>query len=438
MSKHKVLMLGWEYPPFINGGLGVACAGLCDALSELVSMTLIVPKVTEGQIAAKQRILGMNQLKEVFYEKLIEENVYREIEEIYKVNIQLDPYHSELKTAIGKKLSKAEVKKIKTKQKKYIQNTFNFDSLYGKDVIQKVIIYAEFVKKIAKDLEFDIIHAHDWMTFLAGVELKKITGKPLVLHVHSLDYDRAGSESRGWVYDVERSSLSEADLIFPVSNYTGNILISHYGVSRHKIRAIYNGIEADETFKKEKAFPEKMVLFIGRLTGQKGPEYFLDIATKIYKKFKNVRFVIAGTGEKLSYLLEDGAYRQIGSRVHFTGFIDREKIRELLSMADVYCMPSVSEPFGLTALEAANFDVPTVISERSGVAEVLTGSLKADFWDIDLMVSHILELLSNNNTRERVVKNNRNDLKKLTWKNAAKQVVEAYDKLLSKHKKQTQ
>ncbi len=423
-------MLGWEYPPFINGGLGVACSGLCNALSDLVDITLIVPKVTGEQIKEKQRILGLNNLKDVFYDKLVEENTAREIKEIYKVNIQLDPYQKEVETAIERKVPKEELLKIKKRQKVHIRDQFNFETLYGNDVIRKVMMYAELVKKIAVDLEFDVIHAHDWMTFLAGVELKKITGKPLVLHVHSLDYDRAGSDSRGWIYDVERNSLHEADIIFPVSNYTGSILTSHYGISSQKIITVHNGLDQDKIFKKEKTFPEKMVLFIGRLTGQKGPEYFLDIATKIYKEYKNVRFVIAGTGEKLSHLLEDGAYRQIGSRVHFTGFIDREKIRELLSMADVYCMPSVSEPFGLTALEAANFDVPTVISERSGVAEVLTGTLKADFWDIDLMVSHILELLSNNSTREKVINSNRRDLKKLTWKNAAKLVVKAYDGLL--------
>ncbi len=422
-------MLGWEYPPFINGGLGVACAGLCNSLSKHVEITLILPKSVGENSNGNQHILGLNQLKEVFFEKVIEEGASLEIQETYRVNVELDPYYTELVEAKKRKLSKTEISKIKKRQRLHLQEKFNFENLYGNDVIQKVIYYAEIVKKISEDIAFDIIHAHDWMTFLAGVELKKISGKPLVLHVHSLDYDRAGSESRGWIYDVERRALHEADLIIPVSNYTGSILTSHYGISNRKIVTVYNGLEQEEPFRKEKTFPEKMVLFIGRLTGQKGPEYFLDVATKIYKKYKKVRFVIAGTGERLGNLLEDGAYRQIGNRVHFTGFIDREKIRELLSMADVYCMPSVSEPFGLTALEAANFNVPTVLSERSGVAEVLKGSLKADFWDIDLMVNHILELLSNQKTRDRVINSNRKDLQKLTWDHAAKAVLKAYDEM---------
>ncbi len=433
MKKHKVLMLGWEYPPFINGGLGIACAGLCEALSQFSEITLIVPKILQRQPNKNIQIIGLNRLNEEYIEETIVEHESHDSHEVYKIDVQLNPYHVEQNEVVEKIPSHKITAKIETRQKFGLEEKIDFENLYGNDVIQKVIYYSELIKKISSHFDFELIHAHDWMTFLAGVELKKMTEKPLILHVHSLDYDRAGSDSRGWIYDMERSALHQADLIMPVSNYTGSILTSHYGISKNKIKTIHNGIgNSIQSFRKEKTFPEKMVLFIGRLTGQKGPEYFLDIATKIYRKFKNVRFVIAGTGEKLTHLLEDGAYRQIGNRVHFTGFIDREKINELLSMADVYCMPSVSEPFGLTALEAAQFGVPTVISERSGVAEVLSGSLKADFWDIDLMVEHILKLLSDNKTREKVIHQNNKALEKLTWLNAAKSVAEAYEMILNK------
>jgi len=431
MKKHKVLMLGWEFPPLFNGGLGIACAGLCNALSEFVDLTLVVPKISKEQIKSKHKILGLNRLNEEFIENIVYEDVAKEVEKVYEIEIELDPYYVETHKSEKKTFMEKEVEKIKKQKVGQMREKFQFENLYGDDVIQKVIFYAELVKKISSSIDFDIIHAHDWMTFLAGLELKKMTGRPLVLHVHSLDYDRAGSESRGWIYDIEKTALNEADLIMPVSNYTGNILTSHYNIGKNKILTIHNGIDSEKVYKKKKSFPEKMVLFIGRLTGQKGPEYFLDIATKIYKKYKDVRFVIAGTGERLTHLLEDGAYRQIGNRVHFTGFINREKIKELLSMADVYCMPSVSEPFGLTALEAAQFEVPTVISERSGVAEVLKGSLKADFWDIDLMVEHITQLLSNEQKRREIIENNKRDLENLTWQNAAKEVAKAYDSLLN-------
>lgn len=425
-------MLGWEYPPFINGGLGIACAGLCNALAEYAEITLIVPKISEAQKNEKIRAIGLNKIDQEEFEQFEIEEIIKESIEVHKIDVQLDPYTFPEKPPKEKKITRRYTEKIVKKKIEKVKNALNFDDLYGNDVIGKVVLYADLVKNISSKLQFDIIHAHDWMTSLAGLDVKKMTGKPLVLHVHSLDYDRAGGDSRSWIFETEKNALFNADLIIPVSNYTASILQSHYGIHGIPVMTVHNGIEIEAPEKKEKPFPEKMVLFIGRLTGQKGPEYFLEIATRIYKKYKNVRFVIAGTGEKLVHLLEDGAYRQIGSRVHFTGFLGREKIKDLLAIADVYCMPSVSEPFGLTALEAAQYQIPTVISERSGVAEVLTGSLKADFWDIDLMVKQITDLLSNDKLKEKVVKQNNEDLKSLTWQNAAKKVADAYQDLLSR------
>lgn len=427
-------MLGWEYPPFINGGLGVACAGLCNALADFASITLVVPKVSQQQAEEKFRTIGLNRLDPELLETIEIERVLKESIELHHVDVHLDPYATAVEQPVAeqKQIRQEAIKTVKQKMKT-VKASLNFDDLYGNDVIGKVILYADLVKSLSEKIEFDLIHAHDWMTFLAGMEVKKASGKPLVLHVHSLDYDRAGSESRSWVYETEKNALQNADLIIPVSNYTGSIVKSHYGIEDARIFTVYNGIDHEKVYKTEKSFPEKMVLFIGRLTGQKGPEYFLEIAARIHKKFKNVRFVIAGTGEKLTHLLEDGAYRQIGNRVHFTGFLNREQIHDLLAIADVYCMPSVSEPFGLTALEAAQFGVPTVISERSGVAEVLTGSLKSDFWDIDLMVKQILDLLTDEKLREKVVQKNNEDLKSLTWRNAAVKVAEAYRNLLSQN-----
>lgn len=427
-------MLGWEYPPYFNGGLGVACSGLCDALSDFCDILLVVPKSSDKCSHANYKILGLNNVED----ELVEENetisVLNEKVETYQINIDLNPYYTaEERRTLNKPTKQSRTVKKKKQRIPGIQNIFGNEDLYGNDVIRKVILYAEMVKKISAHYHFDIIHAHDWMTFLAGMEVKRSTGKPLILHIHSLDYDRAGSESRSWIYDVERSALHEADLIIPVSNYTGKIIVSHYGVNSDKIYPVHNGISPVKPFRNAKNFPEQLVLFIGRLTGQKGPEYFLEVASKIHGKYPNVRFVIAGTGEQLTHLLEDGAYKQIGNRVHFTGFLDRNKINDLLAIADVYCMPSVSEPFGLTALEAAQFGIPTVISERSGVAEVLPGALKADFWDIDLMADHIVSLLSNKNIRDKVVQQNYSDLKSLTWQNAAKRVVTAYHTLLHKN-----
>jgi glycosyltransferase involved in cell wall biosynthesis len=220
-----------------------------------------------------------------------------------------------------------------------------------------------------------------------------------------------------------------ADAVLPVSHYTGSIAESHYGVTKHKITAVHNGADPVKVYHDTKDFPEKLILFLGRITGQKGPQYFLDIAAKVIEHVPNVRFVMAGTGDRLRSLIETGAYRQIGNKFHFTGFLNKEKVQKLLSIADVYCMPSVSEPFGLSALEAAQFGIPCVISKQSGVAEVLYGALKADFWDVDKMAGHIISLLQNEALRESVIRNAFNDLENLTWEKAAEKVVGVYQKV---------
>ncbi len=284
---------------------------------------------------------------------------------------------------------------------------------------------------MASRINFDIIHAHDWMTFLAGIHLKDKLNKPLVLHVHSLNYDRIGPIYDGWIYQLEREALQKADLIIPVSNYTGRIIREHYGISTGRIVPIHNGIDPVKPFKTEKKFPEKLVLFLGRITLQKGPEYFLETAYRVIKKYPDVRFAIAGTGDKLRRLIEEGAYKEISHKLHFTGFIDRDKVYTLLSMSDVFCMPSLSEPFGLTALEAIQFGVPVVITQRSGAAEVLKSALLADFWDTELMANHIVELLKNKKLHAEKVREGKNEIKNLTWESAASKILDEYNKIIT-------
>jgi glycosyltransferase involved in cell wall biosynthesis len=281
---------------------------------------------------------------------------------------------------------------------------------------------------IALTKEFDVIHAHDWMTMIAGMEIKARTGKPLVVHVHSLEYDRSGEDSRGWVYQVEKKGMESADVLMPVSEYTAKIIEEHYKIDKNKISTVHNGIRKVTPFRSEPKFPEKIVLFVGRLTRQKGPEHFLDIASKVIEKEKNVRFIMAGTGDYYRQLLEKSAYRELSDRFHLTGFLNSEKLNNLLSMSDVYCMPSVSEPFGLSAVEAVQFGVPCVISKQSGVAEVLNGSLKFDFWDITKASDYIINLLSDNTLRDRVVSDGQRDLQHISWDISAEKVINAYRK----------
>lgn len=425
MKRLRVLKLGWEFPPLINGGLGVACLGLSRALARHVDLTVVVPKAAEHAEFPEFCLKGLNQLALEDFETTTGRYRYDSFAQVRQVPIILDPYADgpatweTLETLPGGEA-------IFSQTTRHQLDSFKIGDLYGPDLGSKVVEFSKIAAKLALAEDFDIVHAHDWMTFLAGVEVKKATGRPLVLHLHASQYDRAGADARGWIYDIEAYGMREANRIIPVSRYTGDIVHSHYDIPRDKIRPVHNGADPVDAFTTQKKFPEKLVLFLGRLTAQKGPEFFLEIASRVLARNKDVRFVVAGTGEKLRPLIESGAFRGLGGHFHFTGFLDAQKVRELLSMTDVYCMPSVSEPFGLSALEAAQFGIPAVISKQSGVAEVLQGALKADFWDVELMASHINQLLSDDALREQVVAQARLDIAASTWDAAARKVIDVY------------
>ena len=424
-------MLGWEFPPLINGGLGIACLGMGRAMAKHVDLTFILPQTDPSYIVEQVNLVGLNQLTEKDFTDMQRTDELRSFAEVELINADLQPYiDAELKgreelTTSGETIISHE-KTEQWKEDTGLAMFSNSGSLYGEDVNARVVAYARAVAALAEGRDFDVVHAHDWMTFLAGMEIKARTGKPLVLHVHSLSYDRGGPEARGWIYDIEKNAMEAADLIIPVSNYTGTICSGHYGIDAKKIHAVHNGAEEVDAFREEKPFPEKLVLFLGRVTGQKGPRFFLEIAAKVLEKNRDVRFVMAGTGERLKELIEYGAFRDVGDRLHFTGFLNREKVNSLLSMTDVYCMPSVSEPFGLSALEAVQFDIPAVISKQSGVAEVLVHARMADYWDVDLMAEHISELLTDEEAHADAVAASKEDQVNCTWDKAAERITDLY------------
>lgn len=432
MKKVKVLMLGWEFPPIVNGGLGVACLGLSRALSDRTDLTMILPKADPNYIVENVDLIGLNNVDISKLKKVKTSKKYQEFASIYTVETDILPYE----TASSKRFNilNSFQKEDPTMEIDFDlskMNKFGMGDIYGDDLYNKVIDYAKYVSQLASKLEFDVVHCHDWMTFLAGVEIKKHQKKPLIVHVHSLEFDRGGPESQGWVYELEKYGMEEADKVITVSNYTASIAKSHYGISAKKISPVHNGTDKVSGYREQKPFPDKLVLFLGRITGQKGPQYFLDVATKVAEKHPDVRFVMAGTGDRLRGLIETGAYKKIGNKLHFTGFLNKEKVQKLLSIADVYVMPSVSEPFGLSALEAAQFGVPCVISQQTGVSEVLYGALKADYWDTEKMANHILSLLQNEKLRESVVQNAYRDLENCTWEKAAEKVMQVYEKALA-------
>jgi len=429
-GKPKVLMLGWEFPPVINGGLGVACHDLCIAMSRSAHVTMIIPKSNPEFRVKNLELIGLNNIDARTLRTINHVSEYSSLENVHFIESNLNPYYNdEVSYRVhgnDPEIRSKYIREIEVGDETF--TVFNIDDLYGGDVIEKVQVFGKLAARLALNMDFDVIHAHDWMTMIAGMEIKAKTGKPLVMHIHSLEVDRGGAGSKGWVYQLEKRGMETADLLMPVSNFTARIIKEHYHIPESKIFPVHNGIRPVNAYITPKPFNEKMVLFVGRLTRQKGPDFFLEIASRILEKVPDVRFVMAGQGDSFNTLIEKSAFKHIGNRFHLTGFLTIDKVHELLSMANVYCMPSVSEPFGLSAVEAAQFGVPVVISKQSGVAEVLKGSLKFDFWDIIRAADYIVALLSDPVLREKVVEDANRDLENISWESSAVRVIEGYNK----------
>ncbi len=422
MKYKKVLMLGWEFPPLFNGGLGVACHGIALVLKDKVDLSLILPKVEDSYFEDIE-LIGLNTLAKKELAQEVKLEYYHFLEQVDTIYHNVSAYET-VEEAI---LEEKNIRIKKTITKKEEGKTYDIlgnESLYGGDLIEKVKKYASYVLEIAQDKEFDVIYAHDWLTFLAGIYLKYFFKKPLVIHIHSLEYDRT-KRTEGWVFDLEKKAIQEADTVITVSNYTKEIVQQYYQGEESKISVIHNGIQAVEKIPfGKRPFPEKLVVFLGRVTAQKGPLYFLEVAHKIAQEYPNVRFVMAGAGDEMKKVIETGAHKGLGNRFHLTGHLTKEKVNYLLSLADVYCMPSVSEPFGLSALEAAFMEVPVVISKQSGVAEVLQSALKADYWDTNKMVHHITALLTNKNLVAQQTEKALKEVQGRTWEYVGEQIIE--------------
>jgi glycosyltransferase involved in cell wall biosynthesis len=280
---------------------------------------------------------------------------------------------------------------------------------------------------------FDIIHTHDWMTFPAGVALSQLTGKPLIVHVHSLEQDRSGLFVDRDIEKIEKLGLETASRVIAVSHYTQRAIERFHGISRSKIRVIHNGVyprQAVQDYQIRKTWPRNVVLFLGRVTFQKGPDYFVEVAARVIPQVPGVLFVLAGTGDMLPAVKQQVAELGLNDYFMFPGFVSGEELEEMFSVADLYVMPSVSEPFGITALEAISFDTPVIISKQSGVSEVLEHALKVDFWDLDRMAHLIISVLLNQELRAELVQMAKEEVKHLHWDAAAAKTIEVYQELL--------
>lgn len=422
----KVLMFGWEFPPHISGGLGTACYGLTKGMSQLddIEIIFVVPKAFGDEDQSKLRLVGANEIelgeRTTHYKKLLEKIRFLE------VNSTIVPYSDPEDFY-------RQVSKDKEGSKKYVHAHFSgkleFTGGYGKNLFQEITNYAAVAAEIAVNYDFDVIHAHDWLTYPAGMAAKEVSGKPLVVHVHATDFDRSGGNVNPGVYDMERYGMHAADKIISVSNLTRNTVIHNYGVEPDKVVTVYNAV--DPVVQKEniivnKGYNEKVVTFLGRITLQKGPEYFIEVAKKVLQKMDNVRFVMAGSGDMMVKMIWHAASLGIMDKFHFTGFLRGEDVHRMFSLTDVYVMPSVSEPFGISPLEAMQSNVPVIISHQSGVAEILNHALKVNFWDIDAMADAIYGILNYNALSEMFKKYGKEEVDNLKWENSANQVREVY------------
>ncbi len=424
----KVLMLGWEFPPFISGGLGTACYGLTRALSQMgTEVVFVLPKPISGEHAthvkmaqpsAHGRICG----RDVFGGTELEHVTFRTLPSM------LTPYQTP-----------KDYEEALRKARQLAGETFDLDldlpdiaggEHYGRDLYQEVQRYAKLAAWISREEQFDIIHAHDWMTYPAGMAVSALSGRPLVVHIHSTEFDRSGEHVNQMVYDIERQGMHAADKVIAVSHLTKNIVVSRYAVPEDKVEVVYNAIDRDNGVvgfvNPGISKDEKIVLFLGRITMQKGPEYFLAAAKKVLEIMDNVKFVMAGSGDMIRRTIEMAAEMGIGHKVLFTGFLRGKDVDRVFQMADLFVMPSVSEPFGLVPLEALRNDVPVIISKQSGVAEVLTHALKVDFWDINEMANKIVAVLRHPPLHSTLREHGNFEVRKLNWNSSAQQVMDVY------------
>lgn len=424
MKSIKVLMLGWEFPPVITGGLGKACHGLVKSLSAYADITLIIPTAEKSSENNGFTTVGLNYYGLDKAAPDIAPEPLTKYAKVKEIKAELNPY------PVGISFQK-EAKALTTPEA--IRALYSTSEPYGANIMQKVATYAEVVSLLAEDLDFDIIHAHDWITFPAAVKLKEKTGKPLVLHIHSLETDRVGDLAKGdWntVFEIEKISMQKADRLIPVSNYTKECAVLHYGIAPEKFYPVHNAIDPEETYRIPNESGKKLVLFLGRVTFQKGPEFMVETARKLVNHYPDVLFFVAGIGDLLDDMKRMVAERNLDAHFIFGGFLSQSQVKQILAQADVYFMPSISEPFGLSALEAARFDVPCVISSQSGVSEVLPNALKADFWDTDKFANYIYGLLNYEGIREDITKQTRADIAKLSWDDSAIDVMEIYHTLV--------
>ena len=417
----KALMYGWEFPPHILGGLGTASYGLIKGMSLQPDMdiTFVMPKPWGDEDQSFLKIIGASNTP-VVWRDVPYDYVFQRLSKFMDPQIYYD-----LRNHIYADFSYRNVNDL---------GCIEFSGRYPNNLLEEINNYSIVAGVIARAEQYDIIHAHDWLTYPAGIHTKMISGKPLVIHVHATDYDRSRGNVNPDVYSIEKNGMDHADHIITVSNLTRQTVIEKYHQDPAKVTTVHNAVEPLSkeilSIPDKRGVKDKVVTFLGRITMQKGPEYFVEAASKVLQKSGDVRFVMAGSGDMMNQMIRLAASRNISDRFHFTGFMKGKQVYEIFKASDVYVMPSVSEPFGISPLEAMQCGVPSIISKQSGCAEILDYAVKVDYWDIDALADAIYGLISYPKLHDFLKEEGLKEVNNIKWEYAGQKVRQIYDRLL--------
>ena len=432
-------MFGWEFPPHIAGGLGTACYGMTRGLARNdVEVIFVMPHASGDEDQRFGKVVNASDVEALYGDVASgADDIVKKMTFIH-IDSNMVPYISPEEYATYHEEFMKTGRKVWETGDVWKQR-YTFSGKYGANLMEEVARYAVVAAQVAKELEgqFDVIHAHDWLTYFAGIAAKRVSGKPLVVHMHATEFDRSGENINTQTYAIERAGMHAADRVIAVSNLTRNIVINKYGVPADRVVTVHNAVrfaEKDETLP-ERGVEDKIVTFLGRITYQKGPDYFVEAAAKVLKRVPNVRFVMAGSGDMMNHVIRRVARLGIADRFHFTGFLRGDDVHKMFQLSDVYVMPSVSEPFGISPLEAMRSNVPVIISKQSGVAEVLDYAVKVDYWDVDAMADAIYGLITYPSLNKMFAEKGLEEVTHLKWNNAAAKIKAVYQAAIDDQKK---
>ena len=426
-------MFGWEFPPHIAGGLGTACYGMTRGLAKNgVDVIFVMPKASGDEDQRFVKVVNASDVETTFGPVDGSEDIWDKLTFI-QIDSNMVPYISPEEYATYHDEYVKSGRKVCQNGDVWKQR-YTFSGKYGANLMEEVARYAMVAAQVARNLDgqFDVIHAHDWLTYYAGIAAKRVSGKPLVVHMHATEFDRSGEHINEQTYAIERAGMEAADKVIAVSNLTRNIIIEKYGIPADKVVTVHNAVRFAEGSgnEAERGVDDKIVTFLGRITYQKGPDYFVEAAAKVLKRVPNVRFVMAGSGDMMNHIVRRVARLGIADRFHFTGFLRGEDVHKMFTLSDVYVMPSVSEPFGISPLEAMKSNVPVIISKQSGVAEVLDYAIKVDYWDVDAMADAIHALICYPALSKMFARKGLEEVTGLKWDNAAAKIKAVYESVM--------